>query len=266
MKSPFQRQQAGLTLIIPLHAARPWVENVSEIIKNSPASARIIVSDQSFVDDALEILKEKHRYDARLHFSAVAAEVGWREHVNWLLPRVETEMFSIMPQDDSFSPGYYEQLIAALQSDPDAGIAFGRMDAFGLNGMDTPVRFESMPDVGGGEHWEAAIKLVEQWNLGIAYRGVIRTRLRRPVLPTPGDRFADLVWMYGLALSTKLVEVQGAIYRKRYFKKSTHAQWEPLTETERYQLFLREMRRTFTFRVSTYRRVVSACRAQGWQI
>ena len=87
------------------------------------------------------------------------------------------------------------------------------------------------------------MKLDQQWNLGIPYRGVVRRRLARPIPPTPGDRFADQAWVFSIALVSHLVEVPDALYIKRYHSSNTHTDWLPLSSAERLEAFRPEIER-----------------------
>ena len=43
--------------MIPLHRASRWVDVISDNIGMAPRGARIVISDQSQVDDALPVLR-----------------------------------------------------------------------------------------------------------------------------------------------------------------------------------------------------------------
>ena len=251
-----------VTIFIPLHSALRWVDNISEVIRNCPKDALIVVSDRTLEDNALKILRDVHRLDPRLKFLAVSGNPGWREHVNWFLPQVRSEFFSIMPQDDCISRGHYESLLAALDADPTRGIAFGRIEAHGIPGKNAPVLFPAMPPPPSfsawQDPWRAAIALDRDWNLGIPFRGLIRKGLLLPILATPQDRFADQLWVLGMSLTAKLVEVPQAIYHKRYYPESTHAEWMPLSNKERLVALQAEVERRFSRDHKDYANIMAA--------
>lgn len=246
------RQEQLLTVLIPLHKAGPWVPTVSETIERCPKGCRILVSDRTHEDGALAALKSAHGSDSRISFLDAKGAPGWREHVNWLLSQVHTELFSIMAQDDSIEQGYYEQLVAAHCADRRLAISFGSILAYNIPGRSGTLRFPGLPfKTAQAAPWEEAIELAARWNLGIAYRGVIRKQYARSIAPTVQDRFADVIWVFGLALHGYLREVASATYHKRYHQESVHATWSPLTIEERCRYLSAELQRRFRFRPFT---------------
>lgn len=224
-------RQPELTIVIPLHGAVRWVDVISDNIAATPQRARIVVSDRSQIDDALPVLRSRHQGDRRIHFVAARGGPGWREHINELISASATPLFSILPQDDSITAGYYEALLSALHDQPGAGLAFPRLRAIraGTNHVDhRPPPFE----LGRRPPWEEAIALHREWNLGVPWRGVVRRRHLMPMLATPGDAWADLIWVFGIAVEAHLVEEPEAVYLKRYHDSMTHGDWTPLSEEE----------------------------------
>ncbi|QDU49029.1 glycosyltransferase family 2 protein [Gimesia panareensis] len=232
--------EARLTILMPLHQAARWVDTISTTIDRSPAASRLIISDITQVDDALQLLEDRHLGDERITFRRDAGVADWRVHANKLLSLVETEFFSIMPQDDEFYPGYYEELIAALDARPSAGLAFGGIDKLDMQRMEM-TRMERVPcELGVKPPWREAIHLDLHWNLGIPYRGVVRREFNRPLPMFPHD-YADQIWVFSIALSTYLVEVPSAIYLKRYHDTNTHHTWKPLIGDRRLEILLHEI-------------------------
>jgi hypothetical protein len=69
----------------------------------------------------------------------------------------------------------------------------------------------------------------------------VRRRLVRPIPPTGEDRYADLVWVFSMALAAHLVEVPDALYVKRYHQTNIHTDWQPLSISERLTAFRPEI-------------------------
>jgi hypothetical protein len=227
---------------IPLHGAGRWIDVISDNITAIPDSASVVVSDRSRLDDTLEVLRRRHRRDRRIRFVDDAGGTGWREHVNALLSDCDTPTFSILPQDDSVSAGHYEALLGALHDQPDAGLAFPHLRAVFENGDEFDHRPPPFP-LGSRPPWEEAIRLRAEWNLGVPWRGVVRRRHLRPMIPTPGDVWADAIWVFGIALETHLVHVPDVVYRKRYHDTNTHGAWARPSASDVYRLQRREIDR-----------------------
>lgn len=231
-----------LTVAIPLFRAAPWYENILENIRRIPADALILLSDETHSDDTAQRVAEHFEEDPRIRLRLRNGRPGWREHCNALIRECETGCFSLLPQDDLITPGYYEKLVAALDSHPGAGLAFGPIIAEGRR-HHQPSRFPSPPfALGSFEPWLEAIKLERRWNLGIPFRGVIRQAILRPISPTPGDQFADQVWVFGMALAAHLLEVPDAPYIKRFHPGNTHGRWRYPSLDEREVQLITEIR------------------------
>ncbi len=239
-----------LTVAIPLHRAGSWVETVSANIERIPARSRIVLSDETQADDALDRLAHRFRGDPRLTIRRKPGRPGWREHANALISEARTELFSILPQDDAISPGYYEKLVETLDRSPSAGIAFGTIHTVDIPvGADGPMAGPPFA-LGARVPWREALELDDRWNLGIPWRGVIRRTVLLPMTATPGDRFADQIWVFGMALVAHLVEVPEAIYTKHYHLDSVHGNWAPLAIEERFVAKRKEIFRRLGQRVA----------------
>lgn len=227
-----------LTILIPLHRGGPWVLNIAQNLQSFPADCRVLISDATLEDTAIDWLEDRHGGDSRVEFLRKKSEIGWRRHTNELLGRVETEFASILPQDDAIPPGYYEKLVEALDANPSVGLTFGVMNAIEPLSA-SPERMPEVPfPLGQRPPYEEAIRLDREWNLGIPWRGVVRRNLLWPTPLIPYD-FADQIWTFGIALRAHLMEVPTAIYLKRYHANCTHITWKPLTGPERERI-LRE--------------------------
>lgn len=221
-----------LTVAIPLFHAAPWFDTVAENISRIPQDARILISDETCSDDTVQRIAAHFGEDPRIRLRRGNGSPGWREHCNALIQECDTELFSFLPQDDQIEPGYYEKLVAALDAAPAAGIAFGSLYFEGPQ-FPSPSRQPSPPfPTGSLEPWMEAVDLDRQWNLGIAFRGVMRRDRMRAIPPTPGDRFADKLWIFGMALTCRLVEVSDAVYRKRIHERNTFTRWRAFTTGE----------------------------------
>lgn len=221
-----------LTVAIPLFHGAPWIDTITENIRRIPDDALILLSDEVRSDDTAELIKKRLGGDPRIRVRLRDGAPGWREHCNALIDECNTGLFSFLPQDDQIEAGYYEKLMAALDEAPTAGIAFGSLYFEGPQ-FPSPVRQPSPPfPTGSLEPWMEAVDLDRQWNLGIAFRGVVRRDLMRTIPPTPGDRFADKLWVFGIALRSRLVEAEEAVYHKRIHERNTFTRWQTFTPGE----------------------------------
>ncbi len=224
-----------LTILMPLHRSRDWLENICQNIERCPCDCRIIISDITLHDDTVTHLTKRYVEDPRIMFRQRKSDLDWRHHLNELFELVKTEFFSILPHDDYTSDDYYPKLIAALDEDQQVGVAFGLLAPTDYK-FSSQKYFSSPPfALRRRPPWHEAIALDQQWNLGIPWRGVIRSTYLWPTPITPHG-FSDQLWVFGIALQTYLKEVSSAVYYKRYHDKNTHSSWKPLKGKKRMRL------------------------------
>lgn len=232
--------------MLPLHQAGRWQRVIEDNLAAMPAAARILISDATGVDDTLDQLEQAHRGDPRVGFLRPAVSAGWREHCNALLAEVQTPLAAFMPQDDSITPGHFEALVAIHDQRPDTAVSFGLVKAQNIEPGGGAAMLERLPyRPGERPAWQEAVSAAFQWNPGIAFRGVVRMSLAKPIAPTDRDRFADLVWVFGMALHGHLVELPEVTYLKRMHTTATHPDWDRFSEDERRFFLLNEVIRQF---------------------
>jgi hypothetical protein len=160
-------------------------------------------------------------------------QLDWIDHMNLLLSESVATYFCWLPQDDLVGPGggeYFELLLAALDEDPAAVLAFPavwrRITSGRLNRRpagELPYRPPPFP-LGRDSPQDEAVALLARWNLGFAWRGIFRRSAARPIPRTRTS--ADAIWTYSMALSGHLVEVPDAKYLKRFHPGSAHLTME----------------------------------------
>jgi hypothetical protein len=253
-----------LTIAIPLHRAGRWVENVCGVIEKAPEWSEVVLSDATHADDALERLEERFGDDPRVVFRRREERLDWREHCNLLLEESEAEYFCWMPQDDAVGPdGYFDQLVGALDADEGAVLAFAPSSVPVRRGRGSPLRvrrnfYLPVPrsDVPRHEAKSIDIKpprtlalgharpegdalwLLEHWPIAIAWRGVVRRALARPIPANNSSDHTDSLWAFSIALAGQLVCVEEARYFKRFHTASAHqgfTTWRPWDQANLYQ-------------------------------
>jgi GT2 family glycosyltransferase len=220
------------TIAIPMHASRPFVDVISANISALPADVDIVVSDRTRVDDAIEWLRERHRDDPRVRFVASSDGLGIIDHYNALLREARGEYFMWMPHDDTFPPEYVPLLRAALDANPGANLAFGRVHPIDLDGAvaDDMVRFYVDPPITLGTRARAAeaIYLWHHWSIWIPYRGLMRRRevVRRRLFLRRGlqEYGHDNTWVFAMTVVAPLVYVPECVCEKRYHPASHHVE------------------------------------------
>lgn len=216
-----------ITVLIPLHDSLRFIEVVRRNIGELSPMARVIVSDPLESDGALRQLERDHGRDPNVTFvGRRELGTGWVPHYNDLLSRTRTPFFMWLAHDDEIDASYLSVCRERLRTDRALGGVVGHIEPVRGEGLlDVPQK--RYPDPSAvAKHRFYANALLFEWNLGVLFRAVFRTKGARPVPETyDGDQYADIVWAYGFCLDYRVAQEPSAVYRKRFFPDSTHQQW-----------------------------------------
>jgi GT2 family glycosyltransferase len=220
-----------VSVAFPLYRSAPFVDNIcANIDRLTYPHIEIIISDRHGEDDAIGQLERRYGSDPRVRFLRQSDGVDWVAHYNDLLSVARGDYFCWMPHDDVFHAGYVDALAGALDERAAALLAFGVMDAVGV---DTPVPVGPFvaPPIAAGERWSlrVALRLLLFWDLFRVTRGLCRRKelLRRRLFVPRTDRtvLADVCWAFAVAVEGPLVFVPDASCTKRYYASSASAGW-----------------------------------------
>lgn len=228
---------ARTTVAIPLHASAPWLAVVEGNIRRLASYARIVVSDASGADDALEHLRQQCADVPGIVWRTTPAPPGWIGHCNTLLSEARSEFFMWLPHDDDVSADWIAEAERALDADPSAVLAVGVVEAYTADGRFAT--FEIDPRTldadlecrlaGVADHWVNG----DLSSLGAAFRGVFRREVAPP-LPQLDDlgSWGDLLWAGEFLKRGRFAAIESR-YLKRYHSGNTHPSWVKLREDPR---------------------------------
>jgi glycosyltransferase involved in cell wall biosynthesis len=216
---------------IPLYQSRRFLETIVENIESIRyPDVEIIVSDRHLLDDTLAFLRERYRSDTRFRFLEARDELDWVGNFNLLLRQSRGKYFVCMPHDDSFPPVFIGELASALEAQPDAVFAFGRVDQLSVDGF-LPTFPWTPPPISFHDEWTigSSLRLLTLWHLWMAYRGMVRRDVveRDDVYMRPSHQNirADVYWVFALTLRGRVSYVPSCWYTKRFYRSSTGADW-----------------------------------------
>jgi glycosyltransferase involved in cell wall biosynthesis len=215
----------------PLYRSLQFVEIV---VRNIEAiqypNVEFIVSDRHQLDDALVLLKQKYGADPRFRFLAGTDQLSWVEHFNLILRHCRGKYALWMGHDDSYPSNYIPDLVAELEANPDAALAFGGVEQISLDGFLPTFPFVP-PPIRAGEAWsmDDSVRLLTLWHLWVAFRGVVRRGIVEEsdlyIRETYGNIRADIYWVFGLSLKGRLCYVPSCYCTKRFHRSSGGANW-----------------------------------------
>ena len=231
-----QSDSPRVSVASPLYRSARFFETIVANIEAMPKTGvEILISDRHGYDDTLDRLRQRYGGDPRLRFFQKRDELDWVGNINFLLQQARGEYWRFMAHDDLSPAGNLELLIAALDTHPDAVLAYAHIEAIDLEGNLIPRT---------GDHWYPQPKQADvHWNLGVAlemcwnffhFDGAFQGLVRRAALverdllirSTLGQVFPERGWQFALCLLGRFHFVPEARYIKAYYPESTHRRWE----------------------------------------
>jgi glycosyltransferase involved in cell wall biosynthesis len=216
---------------IPLHRSRRFLETIVENLEAiGYPNVEIIISDRHLLDDTIAILQRRFGTDPRFRFLRATDGLNWVEHYNLLLRESRGSYAVVMPHDDSYPPSYVTELVAALESHPEAVLAFGRVEQVSIDGFLPTLPF-SPPPFSPDADWSIrdSLRMLTVWQLWFAFRGMVRKDVIEQsnlfIRPTHRNIRADIYWVFGLSLKGRLEFVPSCSCTKRFYRSSTGADW-----------------------------------------
>jgi glycosyltransferase involved in cell wall biosynthesis len=222
------------TVLVPVYQAEAFLaETIDALLAQTHRDFVALLSVDASRDRSLDLARSYER-DPRVRVYAQPRRLGWVGNGNWLLRRVRTPFYCILPHDDTIAPEYLERLHRLLELHPRAAVAYTDLEGYGLHEkvyVQEPVL---------GERHERVLDFVRAHLAAVAYRGLVRAAVAgAPPIPDamPHDLFADTLWMAKLARRGELVRHPEILYRKRYHAESAHAGWLGWSDSERAELW-----------------------------
>ncbi|MDH3689093.1 MAG: glycosyltransferase [Gammaproteobacteria bacterium] len=195
-----------VTVGVPLFNSARFLDNIVTNLQGFDyPNLEIILSDDCSTDDCIDILRESFNNDLRVTFFRQQKNLGWIQHYNFILSHAYGKYFMWMPHDDSYPYNYVSRLVGLLEEQPNAVLAFSRMRGFDVDGNPKDM-CRWLPSWSENLHWSPflAVKLLLFWQLWIPFRGVVRRdmidRANQYIRPTKHSTFADIFWVFSLAL------------------------------------------------------------------
>ena len=171
---PVPSVSVGITLSRSARFLRSIIKNLEAI---EYPNVEVLVSDCYGFDDTFSQLYGRYGGDHRFRFFKSTDQLNWIEHHNFLLRMASGKYFRWMPHDDSFIPCGLEELVARLETIPNAVLAYGPTEAVDLTGTALPhLNRLAPPPITDQDPWTVRVSLRLFWD-GLfegAFKGLFR--------------------------------------------------------------------------------------------
>ena len=230
-----------VTICVPVFNGESFVEQTLESIsRQTYIDIEVLISVDASTDNSLEICR---RHNASYQVFEQATNLGWVKNCNFLLKKVGTQFFCIIPHDDIISETYVEELMGAAQENPQASVVYSDIKCIGLN--EGVIIQEAVTR----DRLERMLSLMRGHFAAVAFRGLVNTcgmgeipLLREDV----SEGFAcDTLWMFELAYYGELLRLPRELYIKKMYEGSAHSKWNRWSLEKTSEVWLEHCLRCF---------------------
>ena len=187
-------------------------ESLQSLLSQDYPNFELIVSDNCSTDETSDICQEFRAQDKRVRYERLEENIGSVANSIRVLERATGEYFMWASGHDLWTPGYISSCVAALESNPDAAIAYGASDWIDKEGL--PLRKQSgYYDTRG---MDPALRLFFAfWGNMHPILGVIRTRCLEAIPKIHACAGTDQIVLAQLAFEGAFLHVPAAGWTRR---------------------------------------------------
>lgn len=240
----------GVTVCLGTWNAAAFVERTLRgLMAQTYEAVDFVIADDASTDDTFARCQAIVGGDPRFRLLRRERNLGWCRNYASLLNEVRTPYACFAFHDDVLQPTYVAALVAALEADESAVLAYSDL-AFGSN------EFVQLPGVytvldGVGDvtaRLRSLIRMRGSW--WIPFRGVMRTtaamNCRECLLVDGRAEFSsDWIWLIDMAMEGRFVRVPHTLYEKHWLRTGATmtASWRYGDEVALRRRCLAELRR-----------------------
>lgn len=214
------------------NASRFVAQTLHSIQAQTYPHLHILIADDASDDATLATCAAIVGDDPRCHLIQRLENVGWCRNYADMLEQVETAYVCFAFHDDRMDPEYIAQLVAALEGEPSAVLAYSDLN-FGVNHfVPLPGVYRQLDRV---DHPTARLRSLirMQGSWWIPFRGVARTKsAKRCIDSLRVDReesfSSDWIWLIRMAMLGSFIRVPKNMYQKNWLQSGVTStnRWE----------------------------------------
>lgn len=187
-------------------------DSLQSLLSQDYANFELIVSDNCSTDKTSSICREICALDKRVHYERLEKNIGSAANSIRVLERATGEYFMWASGHDLWTPHYVSSCVAALESSPDAALAYGTSDWIDKDGH-TLRKQSGYYDTRG---MDPALRLFFTfWGNLHPILGVIRTRYLNRIPKIHACAGTDQIVLAQLALEGAFLHVPAARWTRR---------------------------------------------------
>jgi len=252
-----------VTVAVPLYRSAPFLSIVTETLRSLDyPNLEFLVSDRHREDDAIERLQDKFSADPRFRFLLAQDQLNWVAHYNLLLAEASGDYFVWVSHDDSYSSDFVAKLVEALERNPDAILAYARVERISMSGEVLTKIKPKIPSPswhpGPLSAYRMALSGSQQFHGMFRRKWLLDRKLW--IRPTIHNIAADMLWVFTLGMLGGALYVESCTFWKRYHEGNTHKTWDSVMRPRYVWSFARVVRSYLDDYVpSSWRRLPAIC-------
>lgn len=222
-----------VTIGLPVYNGAPEVSIALESLVNQAyQNIRIIISDNASTDGTLAICEKFAEKDSRITIIKKTENEGAVENFRTVLNAADSEFFMWAAADDYWHPGFIDDLLPVLRSNPEAGVAMCAVERQYPDGpLYDVVRFNGELDPNGMGNLWLNRKILSGKKFNLFIYGLFRTKmLQRAMRHFPEVLGGDRQFICQLALSFQFAYLDKVLLIRTYQPKNAESYLNTLAE------------------------------------
>jgi len=226
---PGPAYSCAVSICLPTCDSASFVARMLDsILSQTLEDFECIVSDDASSDATVEICRRFAANDPRIKVHRHPHRLGWVGNVNRALELASGKYLMIAPHDDELAPDYLRSLVAALEANPRAAVAFSDIEVLYPEGDREVLSYRALDGLASPvERGRRIVAHGGAWH--IPYRGVVPSKVYKKVgglrKHRAGEFSADRPWILGLAIAGEFERVAGVLYTKYRRWSSLSRSW-----------------------------------------
>jgi glycosyltransferase involved in cell wall biosynthesis len=123
-----------LTVLLPLYNEFNYVKDTLKSLQIQNYDFQVLVSDNASTDGTTDLVRSVIEGDERFHFFLQKKNLGGYLNFLSLIKNINTPFFMFLGGHDLISPGYFEAVVPALESDESVSMVLGEPHAINEDG------------------------------------------------------------------------------------------------------------------------------------
>ena len=231
-----RRRAQRVTFCIPAFNAEGFLlDTLRSVERQTHEDFRALVS-VDLSDDATARIVRQHLPDRRFRPFVHRRRLGWAGNLNFLMRKVRSRYFCVLPHDDLLEPSYAARMLEALEGRVGAVAAHSDIRCFG--NLERVLSQESIV----GDRLSRALGYLERHYAAVLLRAVVDRGRSGPAPIFESNSYSDFsedaVWGLRLALRGEVLRVPEALYSKRFHDGAYHRRWHRWNDEEALDAWL----------------------------